>query len=65
MLRTVFGNDADVQRLLREVPDQAQLRVSVHIGYSDRRREVGTAPMQRALRNLPEDQIQPAAETVA
>jgi hypothetical protein len=50
-------NDADVRRLLEEVPDSAQLRVSVRIGYRDRSRQLTTAPMQRALRNLPEGEI--------
>ena len=37
--------------------ENAELRVLVHIGYRDRRREVARAPMQRALRNLPEGEV--------
>jgi hypothetical protein len=57
ILRSIMRSEADVERLLHDIPEQAQLRVSVHIGYRDRRREVTSEAMQRALRNLPEGEI--------
>ncbi|MBZ0164638.1 MAG: hypothetical protein K8H74_18235 [Notoacmeibacter sp.] len=57
VLRAVMNNEADVQELLRSIPDEADLDVSVHIGYKAKKRRVTRAPMQRALRNLPEGEI--------
>lgn len=57
VLRAVMNNEADVQELLDSMPEDADLQVSVHIGYRTRRRRVTRAPMQQALRNLPEGEI--------
>lgn len=58
VLRAVMSNEADVQKFIRDVPPEAELDVSVHIGYKSRtRRPVSRAPMQTALRNLPEGEI--------
>jgi hypothetical protein len=58
VLRAAMSNEADVQKLLESVPPEAELDVSVHIGYKSRtRRPVSRAPMQTALRNLPEGEI--------
>lgn len=57
VLRAIMNNEADVQELLESVPFDADLQVSVHIGYRTKRRRVTRAPMQQALRNLPEGEI--------
>ena len=57
ILRAVMGNETDVQKLLQSMPDDADLDVSVHIGYKAKKRLVTRAPMQQALRNLPEGEI--------
>lgn len=57
VLRAVMNNEADVQALLKSIPEGADLDVSVHIGYKTKRRRVSRAPMQQALRNLPEGEI--------
>jgi hypothetical protein len=56
VLRAVMNNEADVQKLLESVPEGANLDIAVHIGYKAKR-EVSRAPMQEALRNLPEGEI--------
>jgi hypothetical protein len=56
VLRAVMNNEADVQKLLESVPQGANLDIAVHIGYKAKR-EVSRAPMQEALRNLPEGEI--------
>lgn len=57
VLRAVMSNEARVQELVRSIPDEADLDVSVHIGYKAKKRLVTRAPMQQALRNLPEGEI--------
>ena len=57
VLRAIMTNEADVQRLLDTIPQDADLDVSVRIGYKALRRTVSRAPMQQALRNLPEGEI--------
>ncbi|MGC4252657.1 MAG: hypothetical protein QM605_14625 [Sphingobium sp.] len=57
VLRAIMNNEADVQELLESIPEGADLDVSVHIGYKTRRRRVSRAPMQQALRNLPDGEI--------
>lgn len=56
VLLAVMNNEADVKKLLESVPAGADLEVSVHIGYKAKK-EVSRAPMQEALRNLPEGEI--------
>jgi hypothetical protein len=57
VLLAIFNNEADVQKLIDSVPKEARLEVDVHIGYRARKRHVSRAPMQEALRNLPEGEI--------
>jgi hypothetical protein len=57
VLRAIMNNEADVQNLLKSIPEGADLDVSVHIGYKTRKRRVTRAPMQQALRNLPDGEI--------
>jgi hypothetical protein len=56
ILNAVMNNEADVQELLESVPEGANLDVSVHIGYKAKK-TLSRAPMQHALRNLPEGDI--------
>lgn len=57
VLRAIMSNEADVQKLLDSIPKDADLDVSVHIGYKARKRRVSRAPMQHALRHLPDGEI--------
>ena len=57
VLRAIMSNEADVQRLLNTIPQDADLNVSVRIGYKALRRTLSHAPMQQALRNLPDGEI--------
>lgn len=57
VLRALFTNEADVNKLLDSIPEEAQLEVSVHIGYKSKKRKISRKPMQQALRNLPEGEI--------
>lgn len=56
VLRAVMSNEADVQKLLESIPEDADLQVAVHIGYKASKK-VSRAPMQQALRHLPEGEI--------
>jgi hypothetical protein len=58
VLRAIMSTEADVQHLLESVPEGANLEVSVHIGYKSKKRSISRAPMQQALRNLPDGEIQ-------
>jgi hypothetical protein len=57
VLRAIMNNEADVQKLLESVPEEAKLEVDVHIGYRSTKRLVSRAPMQQALRNIPDGEI--------
>ena len=57
VLRAIMNNEADVQALLESIPKEADLDVSVHIGYKTKWHKVTKRPMQQALRNLPEGEI--------
>lgn len=57
VLRAVMSSEADVMALLNNLPDGADLDVSVKIGYKTKKRKLSREPMQRALRNLPEGDI--------
>lgn len=57
VLRAVMRSEADVQELLKSIPKEADLDVSVRIGYKSRKKRLSRAPMQHALRNLPEGEI--------
>lgn len=58
-----MDNEADVQGLLSSIPAEADLNVSVHIGYKTRKRQVSRAPMHKALRNLPEGEVTAIGKT--
>lgn len=59
VLRAIMNNEADVQKLLKKVPPEADLQVSVSIGYKvpKSESEISRAPMKEALRNLPDGEI--------
>lgn len=57
VLRAVMNDEADVQELLQDMPDEDSLQVDVRIGYKTRKRNYFHAPMQQALRNLPQGDI--------
>jgi hypothetical protein len=57
VLRAVLASEADVNKLLSSIPDPNDLEVYVHIGYKTRKRKVSRAPMQEALRHLPDGEI--------
>jgi len=57
VVRAVMNNEADVEQLRNSIPEDADLQVSVHLGYRTHRRRMDRAPMQLALRNLPEGEI--------
>ncbi len=50
-------SEADLQNIMDNLPDGAALNVSVNIGYKTRKKKISMAPMQQALRNLPEGEI--------
>jgi hypothetical protein len=56
VIRAAMNNEADVQELMESIPEGADLEVAVHIGYKANKK-VSRAPMQQALRNLPEGEI--------
>jgi hypothetical protein len=56
VLRAAMNNEADVRELMESIPEGADLEVAVHIGYKAKKK-VSRAPMQNALRNLPEGEI--------
>jgi len=57
VLRAVLASEADVTKLLNSIPDPNDLEVYVHIGYRTRKRKLSRAPMQEALRHLPDGEI--------
>lgn len=57
VLRAVLASEADVTKLLNSIPDPNDLEVYVHIGYKTRKRKISRAPMQEALRHLPDGEI--------
>ncbi|MFT4091316.1 MAG: hypothetical protein QM645_11330 [Asticcacaulis sp.] len=63
VLRAIMTSEADVQKLLKSIPDEADLNVSVHIGYKAKKRKVSRAPMQQVLRNLPDGEITAVGKT--
>ncbi|MBC7584164.1 MAG: hypothetical protein H7316_10490 [Tardiphaga sp.] len=56
VLRAAMNNEADVRELMESIPEGADLEVAVHIGYKAKKK-ISRAPMQHALRNLPEGEI--------
>lgn len=63
VLNAVMNNEADVKELLESIPEGADLDVSVHIGYKTKKRKMTRAPMQQALRNLPEGEVTAIGKT--
>lgn len=63
VLKAAMNSDADVTELLKQIPEDASLQVDVHIGYRARKRKVSRAPMQQALRNLPEGELKVKGRT--
>lgn len=57
VLKVIMTNEADVRNLLNSIPEGAQLEVAVHVGYKAKGRRISRAPMQRALRNMPDGEI--------
>lgn len=57
VLLAVMNSESDVMELIASIPEEASLQVSVHIGYKTHKRAVSRAPMQQALRNLPDGEI--------
>ncbi len=53
----VIMSEADLEKLMNNLPEGAALDVSVNIGYKTRKRKISMAPMQQALRNLPEGEV--------
>lgn len=53
----VIMSDTDLEKLMNNLPEGAALDVSVNIGYKTRKRKISMAPMQQALRNLPEGEV--------
>lgn len=66
VLRVLLGGDANVEALMKAVPEDAELNVQVHIGYQTKKRKVDRVAMrqlQTGLRNLPDSQLQIKTKT--
>lgn len=60
ILSTLLGGTANVEEMMKSVPQDAELSVEVHIGYKTKKRKVDRAAlknMETGLRNLPDSQI--------
>lgn len=57
ILEVLLGGKAYVDEVLNEVPPDADLDVSVSVGYKTYRRKIEKNPLKKALRNLPEGEI--------
>lgn len=61
ILKTLLGGEANVESLMKAVPEDAELNVQVHIGYKTRKRKVDRQALKQletGLRNLPDSQLQ-------
>ncbi len=59
VLKAVFG-EPDAERILRDIPQEAELEVDVRFGYKTRRRGVSRAALAdiaRSARNLPDGEV--------
>lgn len=59
VLKAVFG-EPDAERILRDIPKEAELEVDVRFGYKTRRRGVSRAALAdiaRSARNLPDGEV--------
>lgn len=60
VLRALLGGDANVESLMKAVPDDAELNVQVHIGYQTKKRKVDRIALRQletGLRHLPDSQL--------
>lgn len=65
VLVELFGSDAKVDGFLKDIPEDADLKVHVHIGYQTRKKKIDRVAlkhMEVGLRNLPDSQIQVRAK---
>ncbi len=57
LLSVVMSSEADVQKFLDNIPNEAELDVAVSIGYKAKKKDVSYEPMKHALRNMPYGEI--------
>jgi hypothetical protein len=61
ILQTLLGGDPQIaEDVLRTVPEEAELRVEVHIGYKTKKRQIDRTSLQQleaGLRNLPDNEL--------
>lgn len=60
ILSTLLGGSANVEEMMKSVPQDAELSVEVHIGYKTKKRKVNREALRNletGLRNLPDSQI--------
>jgi len=65
VLGPLLGGDASVDRLLQAVPEDAELKVQVHIGFATKKRKVDRVALREletGLRNLPDSQLEVVAK---
>lgn len=61
ILKTLLNGSADVEKIMQDVPEDAELSVAVHIGYKTKKRKVNREALkslETGLRNVPDSQIQ-------
>lgn len=60
ILSALLGGTANVENMMKAVPDDAELSVEVHIGYKTKKRKVsreGLKQLETGLRNIPDSQL--------
>ncbi len=65
ILATLLGGTANVEKIMKAVPDDADLRVEVRIGYQTKKRQVsreGLKQLETGLRNIPDSQLEVRAK---
>lgn len=65
ILKTLVGGDANVDRIMKGVPADAELMVEVHIGYKTKKRQVSRTALREleaGLRNVPDSQLKVRAK---
>lgn len=66
ILSTLLGGSANVEEMMKSVPQDAELSVEVHIGYKTKKRKVNREALRNletGLRNLPDSQIHVKAKS--
>jgi len=61
VLEVLLGGKSEVQNVMKSVPEDAELRVDVHIGFETRKRKVNRTSLKQletGLRNIPDSQLQ-------